>query len=153
MKIRFYLLALTIVFAAGTCITGCNSPSKKADKEKVQQNSSDKGESESEFHIKKIATAEEWDDFKQVQGLKLNEVEQWIAEFREKIIKPETGQKIDSTFQEKMVKLEQKSNILKAKIKSYESNQTDWETFKREFNHDMEELGMAFKDLTSDNKK
>ncbi|MBK6283604.1 MAG: hypothetical protein IPF54_14015 [Draconibacterium sp.] len=51
-----------------------------------------------------------------------------------------------------MVKLEQKNNILRAKIESYESNQTDWESFKREFNHDMEELGMAFKDLTSDNE-
>lgn len=123
------------------------------DKENVQENSGELGESETEFHKKKLATTEEWNAFKDEQELKIKEVEQWIAEFREKIIKPKTGQKIDSTLQEKIVKLEQKSNILRAKIESYESNQTDWESFKREFNHDMEELGDAFKDLTTDNEK
>ena len=28
-----------------------------------------------------------------------------------------------------------------------------WEKFKAEFNHDMDELGKAFKDLSVDNKK
>jgi DNA-directed RNA polymerase subunit N (RpoN/RPB10) len=35
---------------------------------------------------------------------------------------------------------------------AYEKSQSDWEAFKREFNHDMEELGKALKDLTVDNK-
>lgn len=35
----------------------------------------------------------------------------------------------------------------------YEKSQSDWETFKREYNHDMDELGNALKDLTVDNKK
>ena len=29
----------------------------------------------------------------------------------------------------------------------------NWESFKTEFNHDMDELGNAFRDLTIDNKK
>jgi len=32
------------------------------------------------------------------------------------------------------------------------ANAEEWETFKREFNHDMDELGKALKDLTVDNK-
>jgi hypothetical protein len=36
---------------------------------------------------------------------------------------------------------------------TYEKKQSDWESFKREFNHDMDELGQALKDLTVDNKK
>jgi hypothetical protein len=32
-------------------------------------------------------------------------------------------------------------------------NQSDWVSFKREFNHDMDEIGKAFEDLTIDNKK
>ena len=31
--------------------------------------------------------------------------------------------------------------------------QSNWESFKREFNHDMDEIGQALKDLTVDNKK
>jgi hypothetical protein len=29
----------------------------------------------------------------------------------------------------------------------------DWESFKREFNHDVDELGQALKDLTVDNEQ
>jgi hypothetical protein len=36
---------------------------------------------------------------------------------------------------------------------AYDKNQTDWEKFKREFNHDMDELGKSLKDLTVNNKK
>jgi len=153
MKSIIYLLVLTIVLTAGIYITSCNSPAKKMEKENVGEDRRDLSESETEFHVKKIVTPEEWNVFKKEQELKMKEIELRIAELREKIANPETGQKIDSAFQEKIVKLEQKNNILRAKIKSYESNQTDWESFKREFNHDMEELGKAFKDLTIDNKK
>jgi hypothetical protein len=49
--------------------------------------------------------------------------------------------------------LEQKNASLKTKIENYENNQTDWQSFKREFNADMSQLGKALKDLTVDNKK
>ncbi len=123
------------------------------DKENIQKNSRELGETETEFHIKKIATAEEWEEFKKEQTIKMNEIEQRIIELKETFVNQDTTQKIDTTFLEKIVKLEQKNNIQRAKIKSYESNQTDWKTFEREFNHDMNELDDAFKDLTTDNKK
>ena len=153
MKSVNYLLVFTTIIMAGICITSCNSPAKKDANENVQEDHRNLSESETKFHVHKIATAEEWVVFKKEQELKIKENELRIAELREKIAKPETGQKIDSTFQEKIVRLEQKNEILKAMIKSYESNQTDWESFKREFNHDMEELGKAFKDFTIDNTK
>ena len=49
--------------------------------------------------------------------------------------------------------LEEKNASLKTKISDYENNQTDWESFKREFDSDMTKLGQAFKDLTVNNKK
>ena len=48
--------------------------------------------------------------------------------------------------------LEERNETLKNKISDYENNQTDWESFKREFNSDMSELGNALKDLTVNNK-
>ena len=85
--------------------------------------------------------------------MKIKENELRIAELRAKIAKPGTGQKSDSMNQNKIVNLKQRNDLLKAKIKTYESNHTDWESFKREYNHDVDELGNAFKDLTIDNKK
>jgi len=35
---------------------------------------------------------------------------------------------------------------------TYEKNQSDWETFELELNHDMDALGQALKDVTVDNK-
>jgi uncharacterized protein YeaO (DUF488 family) len=36
---------------------------------------------------------------------------------------------------------------------AYEKTQSDWEEFKREYNHDMEELGAALKDFRVNNRK
>ena len=40
------------------------------------------------------------------------------------------------------------------KLDNYKVDASEnWESFKREFNHDMSELGDALKDITVDNKK
>lgn len=50
--------------------------------------------------------------------------------------------------------LERKNDDLKAKISTYKDNSKDaWESFKREFSHDMEELGESLKDLSENNVK
>jgi len=39
-------------------------------------------------------------------------------------------------------------------LDSYKNDaDSDWQSFKREFNHDMDELGHSLKDFTVDNKK
>jgi hypothetical protein len=43
---------------------------------------------------------------------------------------------------------------LKMKLEDYQLNGKEgWEKFKAEFNHDMDELGSALKNLTEDNTK
>jgi len=50
--------------------------------------------------------------------------------------------------------LENKNNDLKIKLANFkEDSQDNWESFKTEFSKDMNELGQAFKDLTTDNVK
>jgi len=147
-------LVLTFGLATGIAITSCNSPSKKMEKarEDVQEDQRDLNESKAELQEQKVATEEEWNVFKKEQEVKIKENELRIAELRAKIAKPGTGHKSDSTSHNKIVNLEQRNNLLKEKIKAYESNHTDWKSFKREYNHDVDELGNAVKDLTIDNK-
>jgi len=38
-------------------------------------------------------------------------------------------------------------------LNAYEKERSDWEVFKREFNHDMNQLGEAFSDLGNKNTK
>jgi len=50
--------------------------------------------------------------------------------------------------------LKNKNNKLKEKLADYKDDGQDaWIDFKNEFNHDMDELGKAFKDLTVENIK
>lgn len=59
---------------------------------------------------------------------------------------------LDPLYEKRIETLEQQNKDFRKKIEDYEKSQTDWEIFKREFNHDMDELGKALKDLTVDNK-
>ena len=61
---------------------------------------------------------------------------------------------MDAKYVESVDALEQKNKDLKNRMDAYGANtQSDWDSFKREFNHDMDALGQAFKDLTVNNKK
>ena len=54
----------------------------------------------------------------------------------------------------KVADLDKKNSDMKKKMADYKaSNKENWENFKTEFNHDMNELGQAFKDLTVKNTK
>jgi hypothetical protein len=71
--------------------------------------------------------------------------------FSKSIIK-KPGKTLDALRENKIDKLEQLNSDLKARLEAYEKNQSDWVSFKIEFNNDMDELGKDIKDLTVDNK-
>jgi len=56
-------------------------------------------------------------------------------------------------YEKRIANLEEKNKNLQLKLDGYETNQSDWESFKSEFKHDMDEFGQAFRDITVDNKK
>lgn len=99
----------------------------------------------------KVATAEEWRTFKSESDKKIKDNEIQIAELKVRMKRP--GQVFDALYEKKITGLEQQNLKMKAKLDEYEKSQSNWESFKREFNHDMDELGKALKDLVVDNKK
>ena len=153
MKKTIYSFAIFIAFAAA--FASCNSPSNRA--EKAQENLAESREelneakADAELQQQKAATAEEWTVFKSNSEVKIKENETRIAEIKAKMMKP--GHALDSMYQRRINVLEEKNNNLRTKVNAYENNQSDWESFKREYNHDMDEIGKAFKDITIDNKK
>ena len=57
-------------------------------------------------------------------------------------------------YDKKVSDLEQKNEALRAKIEGADTIQTTgWAAFKREFNHDLDEFGQAFKDVGVNNTK
>ena len=63
------------------------------------------------------------------------------------------GEIFDALYEKKIANLELQNKDMKARLEAYEKIQSDWESFKYEFNHDMDAIGEALKDLTVDNKK
>jgi hypothetical protein len=69
-----------------------------------------------------------------------------------------TAKKSDRLHQEeldqKVAELETKNRTMKEKMRDYkDEGKEKWASFKEEFNHDMDELGLALKDLTKNNVK
>lgn len=159
MKKMRITLALAFVAAtlltSGTAITGCQTTNEKVetaqDKVKDAEQELKVVQKDANVEAARVASAEEWQAFKDESELKIKGNEVRIAELKNKM--KTSGKTLDSMYEQRIKDLEQKNKDLRARMLGYDKTQSNWETFKREFNHDMDELGQALKDLTIDNKK
>jgi DNA polymerase II small subunit/DNA polymerase delta subunit B len=154
MKKSIILIAAASVIA-GNVFLSCKSNSEKESDavEEVQdakENLDDVTEDINDDVISKANDAE-WQTYKSEAIKTITANEMRIAELKKAINKP--GTKFDKTYVKSIASLEDKNASLKIKITNYENNQTDWDSFKREFNSDMNELGTAIKDVTTKHKK
>ena len=155
MKKVIFMLAVSSMFIASTFLTSCQSETQKSDaaQTKVQDAKEDLKEAQTDAAVaaQKAANAEEWKAFKTESEAKIKANEVRIAELKDKM--KTSGKTMDTVYSKNVDLLEQRNKDLKNRMDAYEKGQSDWESFKREFNHDMDELGQALKDLTVNNKK
>lgn len=155
MKKVISILIATIIVLTSPYFMGCQSPTEKVDKaenkvEDAKQNLSDVQKAAA-LEAQKTANAEAWKAFKAESEETIRQNDNRIAELRVKTKK--NGKIIDAMLETKIAAIEQRNRDMKARIDNYDKSQSDWDLFKREFNHDMDGLGQAFKDLAVDNKK
>lgn len=155
MKKTILILAVTTTLIAGTIFTSCRSSVQKQEdaQAKVQDakeelNAARKDANEA---AQVVATAEEWEAFRNESELQIKSNEVRITELNAKMKRP--GEIFDAIYEKKIASLEQQNREMRTRLLAYENNQSNWESFKREFNHDMDEIGQALKDLTVNNKK
>lgn len=148
------LLNKLTILALFIPMISCQSNADKLDnaQEKVAEEREELAEAKKEANevAQQVATAEQWQEFKTETERKIKENEIRIADLREKMKK--SGKTLDSVYAKNIDDLEQKNKNLRTRMDQYDTQSSDWERFKREFNHDMDELGQAIKDLTVDNK-
>ena len=154
MNKSILVLAIT-TFIAGNVFTSCKSNTDKEEDaiENVQdakQNLEDVTEDINNDVITKAKDAE-WQTYKAEANMTIAENEVRITALKKAMNK--AGTTFDATYKKNIETLEDRNAALKTKISDYENNQTDWASFKREFNSDMTEIGDALKDLTVNNKK
>jgi len=154
MKNILFLLAIAMLITSGSFI-GCQSPTEKkeAAEKDVQEAKQDVREAQQEIvdSLHRAATAEEYEAFKADAQVRIKRNNDRIAELRVKRSKP--GKAMDEYYETRIVALEKRNRELKVEIDSYDRSRSDWGEFKREFNHDMNEIGEAIEDLFQDNKK
>lgn len=151
MKKSIFIIALM----AGALFTSCkNNEEKKADAmEEVVDASDDLNKVNDDINKDAVTKANdaEWQTFKMESNKTILDNEARIEELKNAMKMP--GKTFDASYKASIKDLEDKNTALKNRINDYENNQTDWETFKREFNSDMTGLGEAFKNLSVNNKK
>jgi peptidoglycan hydrolase CwlO-like protein len=98
-------------------------------------------------------TVSEYKKFRKDADQKIKKNEQRIAELKEK--KQEGTQEVADKYNKKVADLEKRNMELKQRMTDYkaDSGNEKWQSFKREFNHDMDELGKALKDVGTNNVK
>jgi chromosome segregation ATPase len=141
MKKKLTMLLFT-AFVAGTVLTACQPNEKKLEND--QENIRD---AEQKF-------AEDWAKYKDEQDKKIRDNEDQIARIRERM-KDNKDEKYRATVEQRTNELEEKNKAMRARIDTYdkEKQREKWDDFKREFNHDMDELGNSLRDLGKDNVK
>ena len=149
------ILGLAVaVFMVGNVFTSCKSNTEKeADAiENVQEAEENLDNVTDDINNDAITKANdaEWQTYKAEAYKSIAENETRIIALKKAMNK--SGTTFDANYKKNIDALEERNENLKNKISDYENNQTDWESFKREFNSDMSELGNALKDLTVNNK-
>ena len=153
MKRTILALSLTIV-TLGAVMNSCQTSSEKMEqaKEKVQDAKDNLNDvkSDSINNAVKVANAEEWQAFKLASNKKIASNLLRIEEIKFQMKK--AGHRNNQLLDLRIDSFQKRNEELTTRMYKYENGKTDWESFKAEFNHDMDGLGSALKNFTVNNK-
>ncbi len=139
---------------SGAFLMGCTSTSQdeEAAQQKLREAQEELVQAKEELAEarQRRATEEEWRAFKLETDERLIKNDNRIAELKIQIKKP--GKTPDQVYVKQIDALEVKNKDLRTRLTVYERNQSDWESFKQDFNHEMEELGKAFSSFADGRK-
>lgn len=154
MKKTLFMFTASL-FVAGTILVGCSSDSKKIENAelKVQDAKADVKDAKQDLNeAHQGTTITEFQKWKNEANVEINNNERRIAELRIEIKGEKAGER--EKDEAKLEKLEKRNSELKEKLNKYsDDGKSDWQEFKTEFKHDLDGIGLAFKNITVKNTK
>jgi hypothetical protein len=90
-------------------------------------------------------------EFREESENRLRENDMSFETYRSDIKNEKEEQRV--MYERKIDSLEQRNKDLRVRLNQDYDNNDNWETFKREFNHDMEEIKNSLKDIRKNNVK
>ena len=136
------LVAAVTIFATVSSLTSCTT-----DKKNVEEKREDAVEATKEYEYVEKEYLKDIENYRKSTDVLILDNETKIVELRsETDLKNNQNKK---EVQAKISELEIKNNELRLKMFNYQPNgRNKWEKFKKEFNHDMDELGESFKNFS-----
>jgi hypothetical protein len=140
MKKSIFSMAFAAIIMVGI-IYSCDSPTKKV--EKAQENLSN---AEMELDQAQKDSIQDFENFKLESEIRISDNERVIAAYRQRMLNEKNKFKVED--QKRIDEIEQRNINMRKKIAEYKAEGKDkWISFKQEFNHDMDDLGSAIKNL------
>lgn len=136
---------IVAVFAAGTILTSCGPSAERVDaaKAKIETAEVDLIKAKEDYY-------KEYNEFKYKSDKQIADNTERIGELRKqsKKIKKEMKEEYERTINN----LERKNDVLQSKIIEFKQYKKEgWQSFKREFSHDMAELSKSITDIGKNN--
>ncbi len=126
---------------ASVFVYSCNTPMQKVENADANVTEAKQNLAEAQYDY-----AVEVANFKKETVGKITSNEKIMADIKESMANDKKETK--EAFQKQITALEQKNADLKNRIDEYKEDGSEkWQLFKREFNHDMDELGKSLKDF------
>lgn len=150
MKKKVLTFAAGIIIAI-TTIIGCQTKTEKVENAEVDLQEANQKVLEASHELDK-AINDSIQQFREESNDKIIAHEKSISEFKARIAK---DKKINrAKYLRELKELEQKNSDMKKKLDEYKATgKENWEAFKIEFMHDLDEFGKAFKNLSVKNVK
>lgn len=139
------LLFTFIAVVSSLMYTSCKSSSEKVEnaEEKVTEAEQNLNDAQQEYQA-------DLDNYRMQTASTIETNNRNIAEFNARIENEKN--EVRAEYRTKIAELEAKNNEMKQKLDNYQSEGKDqWESFKNEFNRDMDQLGRSISDLTTKN--
>jgi hypothetical protein len=162
------LIPILLAIATGSLISSCERSRQEKMEDRIDNNNSridnTKNNVEDEYDktfknekpiVKDAEWDNEWREFKADAEDRISKNDRDIADWKRKM-KNEKAE-VRAKYDKKIEALEEENWRMRRRMDEYKyddkSGMSGWEKFKREFNHDMDELGTSLKNLGKDNVK
>lgn len=138
---KSFLTLFVAAFFAGTIFTSCSSSA-----EKVEDAQEEVNESQEELNEANKEYLEEMERYRLEAAERTAQNQESIAEFEQRIAKQKADARED--YKKRIAELNQKNTDLKKQMEDYkDSGKENWEVFKKQYNHSMDELALKLLEL------
>ncbi len=152
IKQSVYAIALASFATVAVFFTSCDNNNNKYGSERAEDAAEELRDAKKDLDEAQREYTIKYNDFKREMDNKITENDKAIAALKADVRERNAEAKVN--WNNAVNDLERKNQSLKDRINDYKvDGNANWEEFKREFNHDMDRLGEALKDMTQNNVK